>query len=180
VPVPGKRFRIDCDTVLLSVGLVPENELSRAAGVGINSVTGGPLADSFLMTDIDGVFACGNVLHVHDLVDWVSRESRSAGRFAAEWLGGGRPGLQIRAKAGPNVRYVNPVRINPQRENLVYLRPLSVKSNAAVEIRLDNRLIRTVKKSRIQPSEMIMLNIGPGDFPGQAVGPDSVLEIGCQ
>jgi hypothetical protein len=75
---------------------------------------------------------------------------------------------------------VNPVRINPQRENQVYLRPLSVKSNASVEIRLDNRLIRTVKKSRIQPSEMIMLNIGPGDFPGQAVGPDSVLEIGCK
>jgi NADPH-dependent 2,4-dienoyl-CoA reductase/sulfur reductase-like enzyme len=67
--VPQKSFRIDCDTVLLSVGLVPENELSKAAGVELNSVTNGPVVDSSLMTNTDGVFACGNVLHVHDLVD---------------------------------------------------------------------------------------------------------------
>jgi pyruvate/2-oxoglutarate dehydrogenase complex dihydrolipoamide dehydrogenase (E3) component len=73
-----KRFRIDCDTVLLSVGLVPENELSRSAGVQLNGTTGGPLVDSFLMTNVDGVFACGNVLHVHDLVDWVTEEARRA------------------------------------------------------------------------------------------------------
>jgi NADPH-dependent 2,4-dienoyl-CoA reductase/sulfur reductase-like enzyme len=177
VPVPEKRFRIDCDTVLLSVGLTPENELSKAAGVELNSATGGPLVDSSLMTTIEGVFACGNVLHVHDLVDWVAEESRRAGRYAAAWLRGERQALQIRAKAATNVRYVNPVRINPKRENKMYLRSLVVKNDAVLELRLDNRLIRSVKKSHVQPSEMISLTVGPDDFPGQLAGMDSVLEL---
>ena len=175
--VSEKRFRIDCDTVLLSVGLIPENELSRAAGVEINSATGGPLVDSSLMTSVDGVFACGNVLHVHDLVDWVTQESKRVGQCAAEWLAGSRPGLQIRSKAGSNVRYVNPARINPLRENQVYLRSLVVKSDAVLELRLDNRVIRRIKKSYVQPSEMINLTVGPKDFPGQSAGMDSVLEL---
>ena len=177
VLIPEKRFRIDCDTVLLSVGLVPENELSKAAGVELNSATGGPLADSNLMTTVDGIFACGNVLHVHDLVDWVSEESRRAGRYAAEWLRGDRPVTQIRAKAGSNVRYVNPARINPLRDNTIYLRSLVVKNDAALEIRLDNRVIRSVKQRHVQPSEMISLNVGPGDVPLSGAGMDSVLEF---
>jgi thioredoxin reductase len=177
VAVPEKRFRIDCDTVLLSVGLVPENELSKAAGVELNSATGGPLVDSFLMTNVEGVFACGNVLHVHDLVDWVSQESRTAGRYAAQWLSGAGPGPQIRAKAGSNVRYVNPARIDPQRENQVYLRSMVVKTDAALELKLDGLVIRSIKKSHIQPSEMINLKIGPKDFPGKVIGPDSALEF---
>jgi NADPH-dependent 2,4-dienoyl-CoA reductase/sulfur reductase-like enzyme len=175
--VPEKKFRIDCDTVLLSVGLVPENELSRAAGVEINSATGGPLVDSFLMTNVEGVFACGNVLHVHDLVDWVSQESRTAGRYAAQWLCGNTPGPQIRAKAGSNVRYVNPARIDPQRENQVYLRPMVVKSDAVLELRLNGLVIRSIKKNHIQPSEMINFKIGPKDFPSQAIEADSALEF---
>ena len=176
VLVPAKRFRIDCDTVLLSVGLVPENELSRAAGIEISGATGGPLVDSGLMTNVDGVFACGNVLHVHDLVDWVAQESRLAGRYAAEWLGGKRPALQIRTKAGSNVRYVNPSRIDPQRENRIYLRPLAVIRKAVLEIKLDNRLIRSIKVAHAQPSEMISLILGKEDFPGP-VSQDSVLEM---
>ena len=175
VPVPEKSFRIDCDTVLLSVGLVPENELSRAAGVEINGATGGPLVDSSLMTTVDGIFACGNVLHVHDLVDWVSFESRTAGHYAAEWLKGERPTSQIRVKAGSNVRYVNPVRVNPLRENHVSLRSLVVKNDAVLELHLDNRVIRTIRKNHVQPSEMITVNVGPKDFPG--AGADSVLEF---
>jgi NADPH-dependent 2,4-dienoyl-CoA reductase/sulfur reductase-like enzyme len=177
VLVPEKRFRIDCDTVLLSVGLVPENELSKAAGVELNEATSGPLVDSSLMTSVEGVFACGNVLHVHDLVDWVSGESRRAGRYAAEWLSGGRPALQIRARAGSNVRYVNPVRINPLRENQIYLRSLVVKNDAVLELRLDNRVIRSVKQGHVQPSEMISVNIGPKDFADLNAGPDSSLEF---
>jgi NADPH-dependent 2,4-dienoyl-CoA reductase/sulfur reductase-like enzyme len=177
VLIPEKRFRIDCDTVLLSVGLVPENELSKAAGVELNSATGGPLADSNLMTTVDGIFACGNVLHVHDLVDWVAEESRRAGRYAAEWLRGDRPVMQIRAKAGSNVRYVNPARINPRRDNTIYLRSLVVKNDAALEIRLDNRVIRSIKQRHVQPSEMISLNVGPNDFPLSGAGMDSVLEF---
>jgi NADH dehydrogenase FAD-containing subunit len=176
VAVPEKRFRIDCDTVLLSVGLVPENELSRAAGVELNSATGGPLVDSFLMTTVNGIFACGNVLHVHDLVDWVAQESRMAGRYATQWLRGNVPGVQVRAKAGTNVRYVNPARLDPQRENQVYLRPMVVKPDAVLELKLDGQVVRGIKKTHIQPSEMIRVSIGPKDFPGQMTA-DSALEF---
>jgi len=177
VLAPDKSFRIDCDTVLLSVGLVPENELSRAAGVELNSVTNGPSVDSSLMTNMDGVFACGNVLHVHDLVDWVCEESRRAGRYAAQWLRGERPALQIRAKAGSNVRYVNPARIAPERENHIYLRSMVVKNDAVLELRLDNRVLRSKKERYVQPSEMISLKIGPKDFEGLEFNSDSVLEF---
>jgi NADPH-dependent 2,4-dienoyl-CoA reductase/sulfur reductase-like enzyme len=175
--VPEKRFRIDCDTVLLSVGLVPENELSKDAGVQLNGTTGGPLADSTLMTSVEGVFACGNVLHVHDLADWVTEESRRAGRYAAAWLKGERPALQVRARAGANVRYVNPGKINPGAENKLYLRSLIVKNDAVLEIRADNRVIRSIKKNHVQPSEMINFSLGPKDLEGVLPGPDSVLEF---
>ncbi|MDR0387610.1 MAG: NAD(P)/FAD-dependent oxidoreductase [Treponema sp.] len=175
--VPEKRFRIDCDTVLLSVGLVPENELSKDAGVQLNGTTGGPLVDSSLMTNVEGVFACGNVLHVHDLADWVTEESRRAGKYAAAWLRGERTALQIRVKAGSNVRYANPGRLNPKTENKIYLRSLIVKNDAVLEIRADNRVIRSVKKNHVQPSEMINLSLGPRDLEGVSLGPDSVLEF---
>jgi len=177
VLAPEKSFRVDCDTVLLSVGLVPENELSRAAGVELNSATNGPAVDSSLMTNMDGVFACGNVLHVHDLVDWVCEESRRAGRYAAAWLRGERPALQIRAKAGSNVRYVNPARIAPDRENHIYMRSMVVKNDAVLELRLDNRVLRAKKEGHVQPSEMISIKIGPKDFEGLEVNSDSVLEF---
>jgi len=181
VPVIAKRFRIDCDTVLLSVGLVPENELSRAAGVEISGTTGGPLVDSNLMTNIDGVFACGNVLHVHDLADWVSEESRRTGQHVAEWLDGQRTSVQIRAKAGSNVRYVNPARIDPSRENKVYLRSLVVKSSAVLELRMGQHVIRRINKDHVQPSEMISITLGPKDFEDeaarQAIKEDNVVEF---
>jgi NADPH-dependent 2,4-dienoyl-CoA reductase/sulfur reductase-like enzyme len=177
VLTPEKSFRIDCDTVLLSVGLIPENELSRTAGVELNGVTNGPSVDSSLMTNMDGVFACGNVLHVHDLVDWVCEESRRAGRYAAAWLRGERPSLQIRAKASSNVRYVNPARIAPDRENHIYMRSMVVKNDAVLELRLDNRVLRTKKERHVQPSEMINLKIGPKDFEGLEVNSDSCLEF---
>jgi pyruvate/2-oxoglutarate dehydrogenase complex dihydrolipoamide dehydrogenase (E3) component len=175
--VPEKRFRIDCDTVLLSVGLVPENELSKAAGVELNSATSGPVVDSGLMTSVEGVFACGNVLHVHDLADWVTEESRRAGRYAAEWLSGRRPPVQIRARAGANVRYVNPGKLNPGGDNRVYLRSLVVLNDAALELRHNNRVFRTIKKGHVQPSEMISLNIGPEDLGGLTLTAGSVVEF---
>jgi len=170
-------FRIDCDTVLLSVGLVPENELSRAAGVELNSVTNGPLVDSFLMTGMDGVFACGNALHVHDLVDWVCEESRRAGRYASQWLQGARPSLEIHTKAGTQVRYVNPSMISPERENIIYMRSMTVKSDAVVELRLNNKIIRSKKERYIQPSEMISFKLGPKDFEAMEVDSKSILEF---
>jgi NADPH-dependent 2,4-dienoyl-CoA reductase/sulfur reductase-like enzyme len=175
--IAEKSFRIDCDTVLLSVGLVPENELSKDAGVEINGTTNGPLVDSALMTNVPGIFACGNVLHVHDLVDWVTEEARRAGTCAAEWLRGEGPAAQIRVKAGSNVRYVNPGKLNLRGENKIYLRSLIVKNDAVLELRIDNRVIRRVKQRHVQPSEMINLSLGPGDLEGAALSPDSALEF---
>jgi NADPH-dependent 2,4-dienoyl-CoA reductase/sulfur reductase-like enzyme len=175
--VPEKSFRIDCDTVLLSVGLIPENELSRAAGVELNNLTNGPAVDSFLMTNIDGVFACGNVLHVHDLVDWVCEESRRAGRYAAQWLRGERPSLQIQTAAGSNVRYVNPARIAPDRENIIYMRSMIVKNDAVLELRIANQVILSKKERHVQPSEMISFKLCPKNFEGLEINSNSVLEF---
>ncbi len=173
--VPEKAFRIDCDTVLLSVGLVPENELSKDAGVELNATTNGPMVDSGLMTNVDGVFACGNVLHVHDLVDWVTEEARRAGQYAVEYLKGEKPKTQIRVKAGSNVRYINPGKLNVRRDNKVYLRSLIVKNDAVLELKVDNRVIKSIKKGHVQPSEMINLSIGPKEL--EMFGPDSVIEF---
>ncbi|MDR1955798.1 MAG: FAD-dependent oxidoreductase [Treponema sp.] len=175
VLIPEKRFSLACDTVLLSVGLVPENELSREAGVELYGATGGPLVDASLMTNLEGVFACGNVLHVHDLVDWVTEEGKRAGAYTASWLTGARFPVQIRVKAGSNVRYVNPGKLNPQRDNRVYLRSLMVKNDAVLEVRMAMRVIKTLKLGHIQPSEMIHLSIGSKDLEGCT--PDSVLEF---
>ena len=173
----SESFCIDCDTVLLSVGLVPENELSRAAGIEINSITNGPLIDSFLMTNIEGVFACGNVLHVHDLVDWVCEESRRAGRYASLWLKGEKPLRQIRTKAGSNTRYVNPSRISPDRENIIYMRSMTVKNDAVIEVKLGNQVILSRKERHVQPSEMISFSLDQKDFDRKEINYDSVLEF---
>jgi pyruvate/2-oxoglutarate dehydrogenase complex dihydrolipoamide dehydrogenase (E3) component len=175
--VPEKSFRIDCDTVLLSVGLVPENELSKTAGIELNNITSGPLVNANLMTSLDGVFACGNVLHVHDLVDWVCEESRRAGRFAAQWLRGDTPVREISAKAGSHVRYVSPEAVTIDRENVVYLRSMIVKKDAVLEINLDGNVIISKKMRLVQPSEMISLKISPKDFNGLTLNANSSLEF---
>jgi pyruvate/2-oxoglutarate dehydrogenase complex dihydrolipoamide dehydrogenase (E3) component len=172
-----KAFRIPSDTVLLSVGLVPENELSRMAGVAINSMTNGPWADSTLMTNLPGVFACGNVLHVHDLVDYVVEEARRAGRFAAAWLDGARPLREVRVKAGPNVRYVAPSRVEAGRDNKIYLRTMIVKNDALLEVKLDGKVLLSVKKNHIQPSEMISLSLGKAELAPVSELPDAAVEI---
>jgi len=175
-----KAFRIPCDTVLLSVGLVPENELSKKLGVELNPMTNGAWVDSTLMTNVPGVFACGNVLHVHDLVDYVVEESRRAGGFAADYLAGKHPAKEIRVKPGSNVRYVNPGRLDPSRDNKLYMRTLIVKNDAALEVKLNNKVIRTVKKNHVQPSEMLSFTLGPADLAGCEGVPESVLEISIQ
>jgi NADPH-dependent 2,4-dienoyl-CoA reductase/sulfur reductase-like enzyme len=173
-----KAFRIPCDTLLLSVGLVPENDLSKKMGVEINPQTNGPYVDSTMMTSVDGVFATGNVLHVHDLVDFVSEESARTGGFVADYLEGRRPASQIRIKPGANIRYVNPGRLDPAAESTkLYFRSLIVKNSAVVEARLAGNLVRQAKKSHVQPSEMITLTLERKDLERVAVGPDAALEV---
>jgi len=172
-----RKFRIDCDTVLLSVGLIPENELSRKAGIEINTNTGGPLVDASLMTNIDGVFACGNVLHVHDLVDGAAEEARRAGKNAAAWLEGTKPKNQIRIRAGANVRYVNPGMLCPHWDNKIYLRSMIKKNNAILEVKLDNKLQKKEKIGNVQPSEMINHTFYSNEINNWKIRPESILEI---
>ncbi len=176
-PVPDKSFTIPCDTVLLSVGLVPENELSKQAGIELDRMTNGPVADSRLMTNVPGVFACGNVLHVHDLVDYVVEEARRAGACAARWLKGERPRREVRLKAGPNVRYVAPGRADAETENKIYLRTLVVKNDAVLEARVNNRVVLSRRMTHVQPSEMISVNLGPKQLGDAADSPEPFVEI---
>ena len=115
-PVPGTEEHYDCDTLLLSCGLIPENELSRAAGVAINPITNGPTVNESLETSIPGVFAAGNVLHVHDLVDYVSEEAAAAGRCAAKFIRTRRQtsGRTLPVRCRDGVRYTVPASIRPE------------------------------------------------------------------
>jgi NADPH-dependent 2,4-dienoyl-CoA reductase/sulfur reductase-like enzyme len=157
-------FRLDCDTVLLSVGLVPENELSRKAGVPLCDETGGPIVDADLMTAVPGIFACGNVLHVHDLVDYVVEESRRCGEAVCRRLAGSR-NPQFGLAPGTNVRSVTPNFYSPRQENTIYIRSLIVKPDAVVSLRIGDGEVKRRKLPRVQPSEMIKLNLRPEDFP---------------
>jgi NADPH-dependent 2,4-dienoyl-CoA reductase/sulfur reductase-like enzyme len=175
-----KAFKIPCDTVLLSVGLVPENELSRNAGVAINPMTNGAWTDSSLMTSVPGVFACGNVLHVHDLVDYVVEEAGRAGRFAALWLEGAGPGREARIKIGPNVRYVAPARVEIGRDNKLYLRTMIVKNDAVLEVKQGGKVLLSSKRNHVQPSEMITLTLGKTELSSVGDLPDAAIEISIQ
>lgn len=127
------------------------------------------------MTTMPGVFACGNVLHVHDLVDYVVEEARRAGANAAAWISGYRPERELRVKAGPNIRYVMPMRINLERENRFYMRSLIVKNDARLEVRLDGAVVRSRRLAHVQPSEMLSLMLVPEEL--SAAGRDSTVEI---
>lgn len=160
------RF-IECDTLLLSVGLIPENELTRNMGAEISSM-GGPEVDNNLETSIEGVFACGNVLQVHDLVDWVSKEAKRAGKNAIEYINT-RYGKKveklgkIRCKAGENVNYVKPDYINMKdlSEKVIFtFRVKSPDRRVEIVVRDENNRVRYKRRKRyVIPSEMIELNV---------------------
>jgi hypothetical protein len=158
-PVPGTEEYIPCDTLLLSVGLLPENELSKAAGVELSPVTGGAVVSESLETNVGGVFACGNVLHVHDLVDFVSEESALAGRNAAQYILKGRArggsGIPIRAEGG--VRYTVPFTVDPDRMGdavTVRFRVDGVYRNRYICVSLGGDCVIRRKKRIVTPGEM--------------------------
>ena len=158
-PIPGTGRDIPCDTLLLSVGLIPENELSAQAGVALSPVTGGPLVDDSLQTGVPGVFACGNVLHVHDLVDYVSAESARAGRSAARFAAGGTlsAGPLVPVEAGTGVRYTVPVGIRPgggESRYEIRFRVDGVYRNCAVAVLVDGRPALRLRKKILVPGEM--------------------------
>ena len=161
-PIPGTEKHFDCDTLLLSVGLIPENELSRGAGVELSPVTSGAVVDDSLATSIPGVFACGNVLHVHDLVDHVSNESFLAGRAAAAFIREGEhKGASVRVLDGKGVRGVVPQRIRLQGENSVdvqlMFRPDAVYKNATVVAECGGQVLAKKRAMIFTPGEMAVL-----------------------
>lgn len=167
-PIPGTEEDYDCDTLLLSVGLIPENELSRGAGVDMSPVTSGPIVNESLETNIEGVFACGNVLHVHDLVDFVSEEAAAAGRNAALYVQGRRQseaGKAIFLNPVEGVRYTVPSVIHPDRMDdklTVRFRVGGVYKNCYISVYFDDERVIHRKRPVVAPGEMEEIKLEKG------------------
>lgn len=166
-PIPGTEIHYDCDTLLLSCGLLPENELSRGMGVTISPVTNGPIVDESLQTSLPGVFAAGNVLHVHDLVDFVSEEAAAAGRAAVRYLANGPQDrgreIPITFEGGP--RYTVPASIDPKRvegDLVIRFRVGGVMKNRRVRLYLDDEAVVSRKRPAMAPGEMEELKLTQG------------------
>lgn len=159
-PIPGTEEEYTCDTLLLSCGLIPENELSSALGVQMNGVTKGPVVNESLETSVPGVFACGNVLHVHDLVDYVSEEAAQAGANAARFVLGEiaeDSAAPVTITAQDGVRYTVPSSISLNRmedRQLIRFRVGNEYRNAGIRIEFDGKEFRTLKKNILAPGSM--------------------------
>ena len=159
-PIPGTEEEYVCDTLLLSCGLIPENELSRSMGICMNPVTNGPVVDESLESNLPGVFACGNVLHVHDLVDYVSEEAKCAGENAAAYIHGelkNRDGKEIKIATEGGVRYTVPATIEPKRMRdkvKIRFRVGNVYRNCYICVYLGEQRIIHRKKQIVTPGEM--------------------------
>ena len=161
-PIPGTEEFYECDTLLLSCGLIPENELSRSADVALSPLTNGPLVGEDLQTNIPGIFAAGNVLHVHDLVDFVSEEASAAGRHAAAYIQGGcknEQAKEIKVVCEGGVRYSVPVRICPDHladDAMVTLRfrVANVYKNKKIVVYAGDEVIFSRKRPVLAPGEM--------------------------
>jgi NADPH-dependent 2,4-dienoyl-CoA reductase/sulfur reductase-like enzyme len=159
-PIPGRAWDVACDTLLVSIGLIPENELSQRLGIRLDTNTSGPVVTSTLETSLPGVFACGNVLHVHDLVDYVTQESLLAGRFAGEWARGiRRPGDDVVLVPGDDVASCVPHSLSRGREHTLYLRARAPLGPC--RLRIGGK--RSRKLPFVVPAEMILVRLRP-DF----------------
>ena len=168
-PIPGTEEFYSCDTLLLSVGLIPENELSTGAGVALSRVTNGPVVNESLETNVPGIFACGNVLHVHDLVDYVSEEAAAAGRAAAVYLQQGeqREDKAIHINASGGVRYTVPSIIRPAHmpETLtVRFRVDNIYKNRFVSVYFGDTRVQHRKKTVLAPGEMEQIVLKRADL----------------
>ena len=180
-PIPGTEQHFDCDTLLLSVGLLPENELTRQADVEMSNLTSGAVVDDTLQTSKEGIFACGNVLHVHDLVDFVSAESFKAGKAAAEYVQGKkRVGTYVSVKDGEGVRGVVPQKLlipDGDAENVqIMFRPSGVYENAYIRVMDGEKELIKQKKRILTPGEMAELILKPEVVKGLS-GADVTVSI---
>ena len=166
-PLPDSRRYIPCDLLLLSVGLLPENELSQKLGIEMDPVTNGPLVDQNLHTSINGIFACGNVVHVHDLVDFVTLESRRAGAGAAAWLRKSYRGQTMAVTPGENISYVVPQRLTlPVQEDVTFLFRVKRPLNKPVfTISTQGEQLLMLRRPVALPAEMVEIKLSPGKIP---------------
>ncbi len=161
-PIPGTEEYIPCDTLMLSVGLIPENELSKNAGIELDRVTNGPVVDEYRETMHKGVFACGNVLQVHDLVDFVTEESKLAGAGAAKFIKGEKKDNGVVETKGQNgVRYIVPQRINraTDKDVKLYFRVGKVLENVMLTVTCGDQVLLSKKKRKMTPGEMEYVTI---------------------
>ena len=169
-PIAGTEFEIECDTLLLSVGLIPENELTRAAGIGIDRRTNGAYVYENMETDSDGIFACGNVVHVHDLVDYVTVESMKAGAAAANFACGKKAsGEVVELINGNGVNYTVPQRIrvgNTDKALEVFFRTNKVRGKSLIKVTSGEKEIMIFKRDRMAPGEMEKLVIPSNKLEG--------------
>jgi pyruvate/2-oxoglutarate dehydrogenase complex dihydrolipoamide dehydrogenase (E3) component len=160
-PIPGTEQHIKCDTLLLSCGLIPENELTKGADIDIDMVTNGAVVDQNRQTNVEGIFACGNVLHVHDLVDFVSAEAEIAGKSAADYIMGKKKGTaNITLKTDGKVRYTVPQSISAIGDTEVYFRVADTYRNATIEVKDGNEVLYSAKKIKLAPGEMEKIKLG--------------------
>ncbi len=154
-PVKESEEFIACDTILFSVGLIPENELSKAAKIDLSNITSGAVVDQDRQTSTEGVFSCGNVLHVHDLVDYVSEEAEIAGKAAAEYINGIEgDSILVPISTDGKIRYTVPQRITKAKDVAVYFRVSNIYKNVTVKVSDGDNVLFTKKRVKVAPGEM--------------------------
>ncbi len=180
-PISDKAEFVECDTVLFSVGLLPENELTRKAGIKINPVTNGPEVNQYMQTSSPSVFACGNVVHVNDLVDNVSDESATAGKYAARYAMGKLQGEQktVLCKTGRNVRYLCPHKVDANEKDgkvTLYFRVLQPEEKVMLVAKCGDDIIASHKEFRVNPGEMNHITVETDKLSGDSVTVEVVKE----
>ena len=180
-PINEKAEFVECDTVLFSVGLLPENELTRKAGIAINRITNGPAVNQYMQTSAPSVFACGNVVHVNDLVDNVSEESARAGKYAARYAMGklNKEQRVVTCVTGRNVRYLCPQTIDanaPDGKVSLYFRVLQPEMQVKLVARCGDEVIAQAKEFRVNPGEMCHVNVPVEKLTGDTVTVEVVKE----
>ena len=164
-PIKETYELIPCDTLLLSCGLIPENELTKGAGASLSVVTNGGIVDQNRETDIEGIFSCGNVLHVHDLVDYVSDEAEIAGKGAANYIKGvNEKTVNIPISTDGKIRYTVPQIITEKKDVTVYFRVSNVFKNVKINVYADGNLVLSRKKQKVAPAEMETIKINKDVF----------------
>ena len=168
-PIPGSEEYVECDTLLLSVGLIPENEICAGCSLAIDSSTSGPVVNEHMETSSEGIFACGNTVHVHDLVDFVTAESLRAGENAAKYVQGKikRAGKNIILRPGNRVRYTVPQHIDSNESETntsIMFRSTDVYKDVYIEIYSNSEKIKSLKKKVVRPGEMQMVELTPQEL----------------